>query len=58
MDYIANAGARGYRGEEGFDVVFGGYDGLTEVERDECRKCGGLSGVGSGFDLFGEAGGG
>ena len=58
VDDVANARAGGDGGEEGFDVLFAGYDGLAEIERDERRESGGLAGVGSGFDLLGEAGGG
>ena len=58
VDDVADARTRGDGREEGFDLFFGRYDGLAEVERDEGRERGGLAGVGSRFDLLGEAGGG
>ncbi len=58
MNHIANARAGGDGREEGFDILFAGYDGLAEIERDERRERGGLAGVGSGLDLLGEARGG
>ncbi len=58
MDYVADARAGGEGREESFDLFLRRDDGLAEVERDEGRERGGLSGVGSGFNLFGEAGGG
>ena len=58
VDDVADARAGGDGREEGLDLFFGRDDGLAEVERDEGRESGGLAGVGSGFDLFGEAGGG
>ena len=58
VDDVADARAGGDGREEGFDLFFGRYDGLAEVERDEGGERGGLAGVGSGFDLLGEAGGG
>ena len=57
VDDVADARSCGERREEGLDLFFGRDDGLAEVERDESRESGGLSGVGSGFDLLGEAGG-
>ena len=58
VDDVADARAGGEGGEEGLDLFLRRYDGLTEIERDECRERGGLASVGSGFDLLGEAGGG
>ena len=58
VDDVADARAGGDGREEGFDLFLRRYDGLAEVERDEGRESGGLACVGSGFDLFGEAGGG
>ena len=58
VDDVADARAGGEGREEGLDLFFGRDDGLAEVERDECRERGGLAGVGSGFDLLGETGGG
>ena len=54
VEDVSDAGAGGERGEKGFDLVFGAEDGLSEVERDQGGEGGGLAGVGSGFDLFGE----
>ena len=58
VDDVADTRTGGQRGEEGFDLGLGGYDGLAEVEGDERGESGGLTGVGSGFELLGEAGGG
>ena len=58
VDDVADARAGGDRREEGLDLLFGGDDGLAEIEGDERGERGRLSGVGSGLDLLGEAGGG
>ncbi len=56
VDDVADARAGGNWGEEGFDVIFAGYDCLAEVEGDEGGESGWLAGVGSSLDLLGEAG--
>ena len=58
VDDVADARAGCEGGEEGLDLVFGGEDGLAEIEADEGREGGGLAGVAAGLDLLGEAGGG
>ena len=55
---IAEAGAGGEGGEEGFSFVFCCCESLPQIERDERAEGGGLAGVGTGFDLLGEARGG
>ncbi len=57
VDDVANAGPGCERGEEGLDVGLGGEERLREIEADEGGKGGGLSGVGTSLELFGEAGG-
>ena len=51
---VAHAGASGKWREEGLNLVFGGEDGLTEIERDKGRQRGRLTGVSASLYLLGE----